>query len=114
MRNHLGINQLDQRLGTEATTTAGGGGGSGNAVAVAVDFGASFTDSASAVVTGQAWVASDSTIVVGQPHDVDTDELRLLGFEPFVVDRVAGVGFTLVVKCEAEAKGTYTFPVLGV
>lgn len=94
----------------------GGGGGSGNSVSASVDFGASFTDSARTVVTGQAWVEADSDIVgqVLTPSGTDPDEMRLLDMRVVISDIVAGVGFTVTVYCEAEAKGTYTVACIGV
>lgn len=96
--------------------TAFGGAGGGNAVAVSVNFGAAFTDSATTVVTGQAWVQADSKIVgqVLTPSGTDPDELRLLDMRVVISDIVAGDGFTVTVYCEAEAKGTYTVACIGV
>lgn len=95
---------------------SGGGGGGGNSTTVAVNFGASFTDKAQTVVTGQAWVTATSEIVVSPlvPTGVDPDEMRLLDFRCYISDRVVGVGFTLTVYSEPEAKGSYDFSVIGV
>lgn len=102
------------RDGTSAFLTGGGGGG--NSVAVTLDFGASFTDKAQTVVTGQSWVASGSEIVVTvkTPSGVDPDEMRLLRFEPVVSDIVAETGFTVTLYSEAEAKGQYSVMCIGV
>lgn len=91
-------------------------GGGGNKVIVPVNFGASFTDKASAIVTGQAWVTSTSAIAaqVLTPTGVDPDELYLLGFEPVVSALVPGVGFTVTVYSQAEAAGTYNVMCQGV
>ncbi len=93
-----------------------GSGGSGNSVTVACDFGASFTDKAQTVVTGQTWVTANSEIVVSirTPAGVDPDEIRLLDIKPVVSDLVAGDGFTLTAYSEPEAKGSYDFMCVGV
>lgn len=88
--------------------------GGAHTVAVDVDFGASFTDEASAVVTGLPWMEAESAIAVTPSADgVDPDEVRLLDFRPVISDRVAGTGFTLTVYSEPEAKGTYSFLCVG-
>jgi hypothetical protein len=88
----------------------------GNSVTATVNFGASFTDKASVVVVGQAWVAATSEIVAQPmvPVSVDPDEMRLLGFEWYISSLVAGVGFTLTVYSQSEARGTYDFSCIGV
>lgn len=90
--------------------------GGGNAVAVSLAFGASFTDKAQTVVTGQAWVAADSKITaqVLAPSGIDPDEMYLLNLRPVISDLVAGVGFTVTLYTEAEARGTYTVNCIGV
>ena len=87
-----------------------------NSVTVTVDFGASFTDRATLVVTGQTWVAADSEIVVSSkvPAGVDPDELYLIDFRWYVSDLVAGTGFTLTVYSSPEARGTYDFMCIGI
>lgn len=92
------------------------GGGGGNSVSVTLDFGASFTDKAQTVVTGQAWVGSGSEIVpaVLTPAGTDPDELYLLNLKPVISDIVAGVGFTVSLYSEAEAAGQYTVMCVGV
>jgi hypothetical protein len=89
--------------------------GTPNKVEVVVDFGATFTDQATATVTGLTW-ASTSLLYSAcvKANTVDKDELRLLDLKPVVDSVVAGVGFTLVVTCEAFARGQYTFVVSGV
>jgi hypothetical protein len=91
-------------------------GGGGNSVTVACDFGASFTDKAQTVVTGQAWVTANSEIVAQAltPSGTDPDEMRLLEFEPVISDLVAGDGFTVTLYSEPEAKGTYSVMCMGV
>lgn len=95
---------------------AGGGGGGGNAVAAALAFGGAFTDKAQTVVTGQAWVAADSKITadVLTPSGTDPDEMYLLNLRPVISDLVAGVGFTVTLYSEAQARGTYTVNCIGV
>ena len=95
---------------------SGGGGGGGNSVAVTLDFGASFTDKAQTIVTGQTWVGAASEIVpsVLVPAGVDPDEIRLLDFKVYISDLVAGDGFTVTLYSETEAKGTYTVMCIGV
>lgn len=101
----------------QISTGGGGGGGSGpNVVNVTLAFGASFTDKAQTVVTGQAWVGAGSTIAaqVLTPSGVDPDEMRLLDLKPSISDLVAGTGFTVTLYSEPEAKGNYTVMCMGV
>jgi hypothetical protein len=97
---------------TEWATPSGGG---GNSTTVTVDFGASFTHYAEAVVTGQSWVASGSEITA-TPLSTTGDhmEVALLSFQPVVHTLVASTGFTLGVYTPIEAKGSYTFSCIGV
>jgi hypothetical protein len=90
--------------------------GGGNSVLVTVDFGASFTDKASTVVTGQAWVTGASCIVptVLTPTGTDPDEMYLIGLRVAVGSLVAGVGFTVTAYSEAEARGQYQIMCVGV
>ena len=85
-------------------------------VSVTLDFGASFTDKAQTVVTGQTWVALSSVITptVMCPLGIDTDEIRLLDMRPVISDLVAGVGSTVTLYSEPEARGTYTVSCVGV
>jgi hypothetical protein len=93
----------------------GGGGGGGNSVTATVDFGASFTHYSEAVVTGQAWVTTNSEIVTTPLASAGTEmEVALLCFQPVIHSLVAGTGFTLGVFTPIEAKGTYTFSCIGV
>ena len=90
-------------------------GGSGNGVVATVDFGAAFTPYASVVVTGQAWVAAGSKIVVSPKASTGTEvEVAVMAFSCVVSDLVAGTGFTLNVFTPVEAKGTYNFSCVGV
>lgn len=91
-------------------------GGSGNAVNVVCDFGASFTDKAQTVVTGEAWVTGTSVLnaEVLTNSGTDPDEMFLLGIRAVVSDIVPGDGFTITLYSEAEARGTYTVMVSGV
>lgn len=91
-------------------------GGSGNAVNVVCDFGASFTDKAQTVVTGEAWVTGTSVLnaEVLTNSGTDPDEMYLLGIRAVVSDIVPGDGFTITLYSEAEARGTYTVMVSGV
>jgi len=100
--------------GTWVVPSSGSPGG--NAVSVAVDFGSSFTDKASTVVVGQSWVTSSSVIVatVPSPPGVDPDELYLLNIRPVISDLIDGVGFTVTLYSEAEAKGIYNVNCMGV
>ena len=95
---------------------AGSIGGGVNAVTVICDFGASFTDKAQTVVTGEAWVSTTSNIVamVKTPNGVDPDEIRLLDLRPVISDLVAGDGFTVTLYSEPEAKGAYSVKCIGV
>ncbi len=81
-----------------------------------LDFGSSYTDKAQLVVTGQPWVTTSSEITaqVLTPSGVDPDELRLLDLKPVISDLVAGVGFTITLYSETEAKGTYNVMCIGV
>jgi hypothetical protein len=84
-------------------------GGSAIGIIVNVDFGASFTDKASTVVTGQAWVTATSKIAtqVLTPSSMDPDEIYLLAFRPVISAVVPGTGFTVTLYSEPEAKGAY-------
>ena len=95
------------------TTPSSGG---ANTVRVTVSFGASFTDRAQTVVTGEAWVTATSCLsgTVVAPAGVDPDELRLLDFKVVISDLVVGVGFTVTVYSEPEAEGDYEVMVIGV
>ncbi len=88
----------------------------GNSVTATLAFGASFTDKAQTVVTGQTWVAAGSEIVaqVMTPSGTDPDEMRLLEFEPVISDFVAGTGFTVTLYSEPEARGDYSVMCIGV
>jgi hypothetical protein len=85
-------------------------------VRVSVDFGASFTDKAQTVVTGQAWVTSTSCIIpqVLTPSGVDPDEMYLLDIRAEISDIVNGDGFTVTLYSEPKAKGTFSVMCLGV
>jgi hypothetical protein len=104
----------DGRL-TAASNGSGGGGG-GEKVTASVNFGASFTDKASIVVTGQTWVTSSSVIVpsVLTPSGVDPDEMYLLDIKPVISDIVVGTGFTVNLYSQPEAKGSYSVMCVGV
>lgn len=89
-------------------------GGSASGTTVSVDFGASFTHTARTVVTGESWVSSSGSFsVCPLTSSADAYEIVLLGFSWVVSDVVDGDGFTLTVYSEAEAKGAYTFSVVG-
>jgi hypothetical protein len=100
----------------DVTINSSASGGGGNSVTTTLAFGASFTDKAQTVVTGQAWVTLTSEIVVHvlTPSGVDPDEMRLLDFKPVVSDLVAGDGFTVTLYSESEAKGDYEVMCIGV
>ena len=84
-------------------------------VTASVNFGSSFTDKASFVVTGQTWVAATSVIIpqVLTPSGVDTDEMYLLEINPEISDIVVGTGFTVTLYSQPEAKGTYSVMCMG-
>lgn len=94
----------------------GENGESGNGVLVSVDFGASFTDKAQTVVTGQTWVTSGSNITaqVLTPSGVDPDEMYLLDIKAVISEIVNGTGFTVTLYSQPEAKGIYSVMCLGV
>lgn len=110
------ITFTDNGPGNTLVVDAASGGGAGNSVTANVDFGATFTDKAQVVVTGQAWVGANSEIVAKMktPTGVDPDEMRLLGFQIVISDLVPGDGFTVTVYSEPEAKGTYDVMCVGV
>ena len=114
--NHTGAQSIATVTGLQAALDGKQPIGSGNSATVACDFGASFTDKAQTVVTGQSWVAATSEIVVSlrTPTGVDPDEIRLLDIKPVISDLVAGVGFTLTAYSTPEAKGSYDFMCVGV
>jgi hypothetical protein len=86
---------------------------SGGSVSVTVDFGASFSHYATAVVTGQSWVGALSEIAASPFVSTNPMETSLFQFSPVVSDIVAGDGFTLSVYTPVKAKGTYTFHCVG-
>ena len=89
-------------------------GGAINALAVVVDFGASFNQWAQTVVTGQDWVTADSKIIPTiRPAAGKEMETVLFNFRPVISNVVAGVGFTLSVFTDVRAKGQYTFDCIG-
>lgn len=89
--------------------------GGANGVTVSLNFGSSFTDKAQTIVTGQTWVTAGSEISaqVLTPSGSDPDEMRLLDLRPVVSDIVAGVGFTVTLYSDAEARGVYSVLCLG-
>lgn len=99
---------------TKAYVDAASGGG--NLLQATLNFGASFTDKAVVVLTGLPWVTLSSVIVaqVVTPVGVDADEMRLLNMRVDISDLVAGVGFTVTLTTEQEAKGSYTVNIIGV
>lgn len=106
-------------LGTAATTAAtdyATAAQAARSVTASCDFGASFTDKAQTVVTGQSWVTANSEITaqVLTPSGTDPDEMYLLNIRPVVSDLVAGAGFTVTLYTETEAKGTYSVMCMGV
>lgn len=109
------ISDMDARLDALEALVAGLGDGSHVALAT-LDFGASFTDKAQTVVTGQTWVEATSAITASVmcPAGVDTDEIRLLDMRAVISDLVAGVGFTVTLYSEPEARGTYVVSCVGV
>lgn len=107
---------LGTNLSYTGTTLNAAGGGGGNSVTATLAFGASFTDKAQTVVSGETWVASDSEIIaqVLTPSGTDPDEMRLLDFKPVISDLVVGDGFTVTLYSEPEAKGDYSVMCIGV
>ena len=108
------IRRIIAALSTINATIATLGGGA-NAVDVTVDFGSSFTQYATATVTGETWVTASSVIAATvKAEDGKGMETSLFDFRPVVSDLVAGDGFTLTVFTPVKAKGTYTFSCVGV
>lgn len=92
-----------------------GGGGGGNSWDGVVDFGASFTDKASVAIAAP-WVSALNnplSVMVLPKNGEDADELYLLDLRPQITDIVPGVGFTVTVYSEPEAKGDYYVVGLG-
>lgn len=88
--------------------------GAASAVEASVNFGATFTEYATATVAA-AWVTATSKIAVTPfATAAEAQDVLLHGFQFAITDRVAGVGFTLHVWAAREAKGTYTFHCIGV
>lgn len=99
----------------------GGAGGGGNGAAVTVDFGAAGNDTATVIVTGQAWVSGTSIIVcaptlLATADRVDGEEDALLeGLTVVVSERVAGTGFTVSAQpAHGKAIGKFLIHCLGV
>ena len=82
-------------------------------VNVTLNFGATFTDKATATVTGESWVGSNVVASVLTPAGTDPDEMYLLGLRPYISNIVAGDGFTVTLYSETEAKGSYTVSCVG-
>lgn len=97
---------------TITVNITGGGGGSGNAVTASVDFGASFTDKATATVS-EAWVTATTNIVAIVLPSADVDEMYLLDIRPVISNRTAGA-FDLTLYSEPEARGVYEVMCIGV
>jgi hypothetical protein len=85
-----------------------------NFLTQAVDFGASFTDKAQTTVAA-TWVTPTSRITpqVLTPTGSDPDEMYLLNIRPVISNIVNGVGFTLTLYSEPEAKGSYDVMIIG-
>jgi hypothetical protein len=96
-----------------ATIIPGSAGGRfGTAV---IDFGATFTDTASAVIIGQTWVTASSAIRAWMMADVTADstaeehESLAATCELEILSRIAGTGFTINAYSEAGfCKGQFT------
>lgn len=86
---------------------------SSNKVISTLAFGSSFTDTAQTVVTGQTWVTTSSAIV-GHVLSDNLDEQKLIDFKVIISDIVDGVGFTITLFTEQEAKGNYSVMCLGI
>lgn len=84
-------------------------------VAASLAFGASFTDKAETVVTGQTWVTANTRISaqVLTPTGTDPDEMYLLDLRPVVSSISAGNGWTVTLYTQPEARGTYTVMCVG-
>jgi hypothetical protein len=102
--------------GTDQT----GGAGSANVVEVEVDFGATGNDTASTVVTGQAWVTGTSKVVCAPTMLATAD--RAEGAEDILVEdidvaihsRVASTGFTVTAHAGlGKAYGKFLFHCTG-
>jgi hypothetical protein len=86
---------------------------SSSSVNVVVDFGVNFTDKAQTVVTGQTWVTATSKITA-QVLSTNVDESYLIDMKVVISDIVAGVGFTVTLWSQPQARGSYTVMCLGV
>ncbi len=107
-------------LTVDSTADAGvswqaGGSGASERLDVVVDFGATFTHMAETVGTGQTWVNTAKSRIVCTPKAAAGEEAEtpLFEFSPAIHTLVNGVGFTLSVYTPQEARGTYTFAVIG-
>jgi len=106
--------------GAKTSCSIPGGSGSVNVVEVEVDFGATGNDTASTVVTGQAWVTGTSKIVCS-PTMLSTadraegaEDVLLEGIEVAIHTRVAATGFTLTAHAPVRlAFGKFLFHCTG-
>jgi hypothetical protein len=123
-RDGLRIDEVDARtsgawangdvLKFDGTGIVAGSAGAAHGVAV-LDFGATFTDTASVTITGQSWVTSGSDIDAWMVADESTadntsaEHEALAASSAFVVTtRVPGVGFTInAYSDDAFAQGTF-------
>ena len=83
---------------------------------VFVDFGTEFTDKAVTVVDDATW-ADETSLLIGQIvtlDNTDPDEMRLLDFSVQISNILTGVGYTVTVTTEVEARGHYAVNIIGI
>lgn len=98
--------------------SASGGAGSANAAEVSIDLGTSGGLIFTTTVTGQAWVASGTKIVVSPaPTAADGQTVETYfaaGFIAMISNKVVGTGFDLTVYSPNGATGIFRFNCIGV
>ena len=112
-----GITLTDGGAGGNLTIAASSSGG-GNATTAVLDFGTNAGEySASAVVTGQTWVTSSSSIiatVIDYASNNSAEDASVDGVSVTIGDIVAGTGFTVYAASPFGSVGQFKVACVGV